>query len=211
MGGSWKNEGDEPTDVIVFQLNADLLHHLYDNKLTDWFLEDKAQKSSSTVKLVRHELIDNYYTALKSYFNMPKFFTEEVIQSKIRKLISLLAITDLSNEARKIFGNLFNATEYEFQETIAKNIFEDLTIEDLTFLTGMSLSSFKGKFKDIFENAGDFVIGPEAENWDFTLLIEHQLVDSFMAFAQDAEYLKTAGHRTASPSDSRLLPITQEI
>lgn len=60
-------------------------------------------------------------------------------------------------------------------------------------------------------NAGNFVIGPESEKWDLALLVEHQSVASFMAFAQDQEYLKTAGHRTAALKDSRLLPMTQEI
>lgn len=58
-------------------------------------------------------------------------------------------------------------------------------------------------------DCGPFVIGPENEAWDLALLVEHQSVEKFTAFAQDEEYLKTAGHRTAALADSRLLPITQ--
>ena len=54
-----------------------------------------------------------------------------------------------------------------------------------------------------------FLIGPEKEKWDTVLLVEHQSVGAFMQFAQDEEYLKGAGHRTAALEDSRLLPITQ--
>lgn len=203
-----ENEGDERTDVIVFQLNSDLLHYLYDNQLPDWFAEDKSQKSSSTVKLVRHELIDNYYTALKSYFDMPKFFTEEVIQSKVRELISLLVTTDLSNDTRKIFGNLFNATSYEFQETIAKNIFEDLNIEDLAFLTGMSLSSFKRKFKDIFGTSPNKYIVSKRLDRAQTLLRTSDLTISEVAFDcgfSDVGYFSKTfkKHYNISPSESK--------
>ncbi len=54
---------------------------------------------------------------------------------------------------------------------------------------------------------GSFLIGPEGENWDLVLLVKHESVAKFMAFANDEEYLKTAGHRTAALEDSRLLPI----
>lgn len=52
-----------------------------------------------------------------------------------------------------------------------------------------------------------FLIGPSDELWDKVLLVEHESVARFMAFAQDEAYLKYAGHRTASLDDSRLLPI----
>jgi uncharacterized protein (DUF1330 family) len=55
---------------------------------------------------------------------------------------------------------------------------------------------------------GSFLIGPESENWDLVLLVKHKSVAAFMAFANDKNYLKTAGHRTAALEDSRLLPIT---
>lgn len=70
--------------------------------------------------------------------------------------------------------------------------------------------------KPILEGAGGkvlyygrtnrFLIGPESEQWDIILLVEHVSVDKFMAFAKNEEYLKTMGHRTAALEDSRLLP-----
>jgi len=54
--------------------------------------------------------------------------------------------------------------------------------------------------------ASDYVIGPDSEKWDVVLLVEHASAEKFIAFAQDEEYLKGAGHRTAALADSRLLP-----
>lgn len=56
---------------------------------------------------------------------------------------------------------------------------------------------------------GSFLIGPEAESWDFVLLVKHKSVEAFMAFATNEEYLKGTGHRTAALADSRLLPIEE--
>ena len=55
-----------------------------------------------------------------------------------------------------------------------------------------------------------FMIGPEAEEWDAMLLVQHESAERFIAFAQDEAYLKIAGHRTAALEDSRLLPITKK-
>lgn len=60
-----------------------------------------------------------------------------------------------------------------------------------------------------FGKCKDFLIGPAAEKWDAILLVEHESAQKFIEFAQNAEYLKTAGHRTAAMEDSRLLPISQ--
>ena len=60
-----------------------------------------------------------------------------------------------------------------------------------------------------YGNAGSFLIGPEAVKWDAVLLVEHQSVARFIEFAQNENYLKTAGHRTAALEDSRLLPTTE--
>ena len=62
-----------------------------------------------------------------------------------------------------------------------------------------------------FGKCHSFLIGPESENWDAMLLVEHQSVVTFMEFAQNKEYLKNAGHRTAALEDSRLLPSTKII
>lgn len=64
--------------------------------------------------------------------------------------------------------------------------------------------------KVLFYGSGShFLIGPDAEKWDAVLLVEHQSVAKFMEFAQNKDYLATAGHRTAALDDSRLLPMIE--
>ncbi len=54
---------------------------------------------------------------------------------------------------------------------------------------------------------GQFLIGPEADGWDWVLLVRQRSVQDFLAFAQNLDYLAVAGHRTAALQDSRLLPM----
>ncbi len=60
-----------------------------------------------------------------------------------------------------------------------------------------------------FGDSNAFLIGPESERWDAVLLVAHESAEKFIAFSQNKDYLKTAGHRAAALEDSRLLPVTE--
>lgn len=60
-----------------------------------------------------------------------------------------------------------------------------------------------------FGQAGPFLIGPEAEQWDAVLLIRHASKEAFLQFANSPVYQAHAGHRTAALADSRLLPLSE--
>lgn len=61
-----------------------------------------------------------------------------------------------------------------------------------------------------YGDSKNYLIGPENEVWDAVLLVEHQSVKKFIAFAQNENYLKIKGHRTAALENSRLLPMSQK-
>lgn len=145
-----ENENDEINEVIAFQLNADFLKYLYDNQIPRWFESESTIQTNAVVKTDPHPLLKSFFDNLKIYFANPSHLSEEVIQLKIKELISLLIQIDNQGTIQQIFGALFNASAYDFQEVIQKNLFQNLNLEELAFLTGMSLSSFKRKFKSIY-------------------------------------------------------------
>jgi len=61
-----------------------------------------------------------------------------------------------------------------------------------------------------YGDSKNFLIGPENELWDAVLLVEHESVSKFIAFAQNKDYLKYKGHRNAALEDSRLLPLNEK-
>ena len=65
--------------------------------------------------------------------------------------------------------------------------------------------------KVLFQGTSNqFLIGPTTEKWDLVLLVQHPSLEVFMTFANNPEYLKTYGHRTAALEDSRLLPMLEK-
>ena len=92
--------------------------------------------------------------------------------------------------------------EKEISGEEAYQLYLDNTLPELKKVGSKIIYYGKGKH---------FLIGPESEKWDAILMVEHQSVMKFMEFAQNKDYLKTAGHRTAALEDSRLLPTTEMI
>lgn len=55
-----------------------------------------------------------------------------------------------------------------------------------------------------------FLVGPAEESWDAAMLVRQSSLQSFLAFATNADYLSGMGHRVAALADSRILPLTQQ-
>lgn len=148
---NWLANADGASNqVIAFQLSTPFLKHLYQNQLPAWFSKSQKANENAALKAESHPLITDYFKSLKAYFENSSLLSEEVIQLKVRELLALLIETDSSAHLRGLFGELFSAGDYNFQEVIQQNLFEDLSIEELAFLSGLSLSSFKRKFKDLY-------------------------------------------------------------
>ena len=145
-----ENPSGELNEVIVFQLTSDFLKHVYQNHTPQWLSSKSAQQVFPIRKASSNFLLDNYLLNLKHYLDNPRLITEELIRMKVQELIYVLINTDKSGDTRKVFESLFLANEYEFQEVIQAHLFDNLNLEDLAFLTGLSLSSFKRKFSAVY-------------------------------------------------------------
>lgn len=148
---SWSpSKSDKPNEVIVFQLSSDLLKLIYHGQVPDWFLKHQVKQVFPIQRATPNWLIKNYFQNLSYYFDHPNMISENLLRIKIKELIHILVKTDASGNNQKIFGALFHANEYEFQEVIQAHLFDDLNLEDLAFLTSLSLSSFKRKFSSVY-------------------------------------------------------------
>ena len=144
------NKTEELNEVIVFQLTSNMLKQLYRNSLPKWFEKTTDQRTIPIQKQNDHFLIKQYFENLRYYLDHPTLIVENLLQIKIQELLYVLAKTDTTGDNINILSSLFQAGEYKFQEVIQTHLYEDLNLEDLAFLTRLSLSSFKRKFTQIY-------------------------------------------------------------
>lgn len=147
----WQVTADtSPSEAIAIHFYPEVLKLVYENQIPE-FLKNQTNKRSPLIQKIEAEaVIKHYIDSLLFYFKNPNLATRDLIILKVKELILLLYNTN-SHGIRQILADLFNPNEVSFKEIIKANLFNDLTGEEYAKLTNLSLSSFKRKFKSVFD------------------------------------------------------------
>ncbi len=209
----FKNKDNSNNQVIVFSLTSDYLRYIYNNQLPEWHNSTKDSTTNSVEKAEPSSILDSFFWGLKKYLDTPQHLTEDIIQLKTKELISILIQPDQAKLNKNLFGDLFNTQERNFQEVIQKNLFEDLSLDDLAFLTDLSLSSFKRKFSSVYGTSPNkYIISKRLEKAQ-SLLNTSELSISEIAydsgFSDLGYFSKTfKKHYNVTPSEIRKPPLS---
>jgi len=177
------NDSSEPNEVIVIQIYPDILKLAYNDHIPEIFNSATPVSSNPVEKIPPHLIMDHFIMGLKQYLNHASVISEELLKLKIRELIHLLLHTPNSGPIKSMLGDLFKTQDYAFKEIIQSNIYEDLNLSDLAFFSGLSLSSFKRKFNELYGmSPTKYIIGKRLEKAK-NLLIESDTRISEIAYS----------------------------
>jgi AraC-like DNA-binding protein len=98
------------------------------------------------------QVLAAYMESIMLLFKNPSLADEEVLALKLKEILLILSKMDNSG-VRQILLNLFNPTSVAFKQTIEAHLFSQLSLDDLASLTNNSLTSFKRKFKEIYNDS----------------------------------------------------------
>lgn len=147
------SNNEEPYEAVGIHFCPEVLRFVYEDKLPDFLKMGPKQKTNSIHKLKTNELLSKYIQSLVFYFENPSLINQDLIVLKVKEIILLLVNSDSSENIKRILQDLFNPQDTSFRETIEQHIFSDLNLSDLAVLTNTSLSSFKRKFREIFDDS----------------------------------------------------------
>lgn len=145
------NKDNSKNEAIAIHLYPDVIRYVYKNKLPNFLISKKPSKPVALQLLSENQLLKPYIESLLLYFDNPEIVDEEVIVLKVKELLNLLYKIN-SNNIRDLLQDMFNPNNYDFKHLINKNIHEDLSTEEFAHLCNLSLSSFKRKFKEVFDD-----------------------------------------------------------
>ena len=146
------NEDGSLTEVIIFQLNPINLGYIYEDEVSR-FLQTPNNKSSSLKKIPPSKRLMRFAKEVSSYIDEPELMDEELLKIKTRELIFLLSEMDADNSIKAILADLCNHNDHNFKQIVEANVFENLNLDDIAFMAGLSLSSFQRKFTDLYNNS----------------------------------------------------------
>lgn len=147
------SQKEEPYEAVAIHFCPEVLKYIYQDQLPDFLKMGPKTKLNGINKVKTDELLSKYIQSLVFYFENPELINPELIALKVKEIILLLVNSDSSENIKRILQDLFNPQDSRFREIIDAHLFNDLNIEDLAALTNLSLSSFKRKFKEIFNES----------------------------------------------------------
>lgn len=150
-------------EAIAIHFYPDVLSLIFENQIPDYLSKSGNNSGKVFHKIEKNEILKSYIDSLLIYFDNPSLFITDAIKLKLKELISLLYNMN-SNGIRELLSNLFNPSHLEFKKVIAKQLFNNLSLEDYAMLLNMSLSTFKRKFKELYNTSpGQYILTKRLE------------------------------------------------
>ncbi len=116
--------------------------------------EYKPQKYDRSLShVVLDEPLEKYKDSLLYYMRNKALFTPELQLLKIKELVLLLFQISNSTSFDHFISSLFYPSEYAFTKVIDTHCVSALSISQLATLCGMSLATFKRKFKEVYNDS----------------------------------------------------------
>ncbi len=122
----------------------------FSDKVLKEFLEKHSIKNTygnevSYFAIQNDSFITSYLTSLNTIKTAPPIFFENLLSVKYEELLIYL-IGKYGKVFEAYLCSLISKKASVFEETIEKNIYTSLTLEEISFLCNMSLSTFKRNF-----------------------------------------------------------------
>jgi AraC-like DNA-binding protein len=98
-------------------------------------------------------LLNNFKESINILLDNPELADETLIKTKLKEFVLLMSKTVNAPSQLDFLSSMFQKNSSEFKKTILNNLYSNLSIDEFAHLCGMSLSTFKRKFSDVFKDS----------------------------------------------------------
>ncbi|WP_430966997.1 helix-turn-helix domain-containing protein [Spongiimicrobium sp. 2-473A-2-J] len=204
----WKvTEEVNPYEAITIHFFPDVLKFIFENSIPEYLQYPINNHHRVFQKIQKNVILKSYIDGLLVYFDNPKLFNTDTIKLKLRELIAILYQLD-SEEVREILSDMFNPHQVEFKKVVTAHVFHNLSMEEFATLMNLSVSTFRRKFKEIYNSSpGQYIIGTKLERAAQLLSSTNQRVSDVCyecGFGDLSNFTKTFSRKYGvSPSEYR--------
>lgn len=195
----------EPIEVIGILLYPSIVEELF-----QFDIRDSSYTINYNITQIQiDKLLNNYKESINILLDTPELVDDALIKTKLKEFILLISKTQNAPSQLDFLSAMFQKNDTDFSKTIANNLYANLTIDELAHLCGMSISTFKRTFKQVFNNSPRKYIEEKKLTKASELLASKKLRISDIAYDCGFETISTF-NRTfktrfgKSPSEYRL-------
>lgn len=143
-------EGITPTNPlrsIVFHIDREMIKDAFGTDKLDFLqINDRNDDAAGALKYQANQMMDAYIKSIGPYFDFKEEVSEDLLLVKLKELVLLLCNSGRNPVANRIIGQAYSPETLEFDKVIENNLYNNLSIRELAFLTHKSESSFKRYF-----------------------------------------------------------------
>jgi AraC-like DNA-binding protein len=140
---------EDNVEVIGLLFYPELAQDLFDFDISN----SKHTVDYNLMQVPVNQLLDHYKESISILLDNPELADEQFIKNKLREFVILMTKTVKAPSELDFLASMFKPNFAKFEEVIQHNLYTDLSIDELAVLCHMSLSSFKRKFKEVYDES----------------------------------------------------------
>jgi AraC family transcriptional regulator, exoenzyme S synthesis regulatory protein ExsA len=148
---------DKEFCVLLFIFPDEFLEEVLED--TNYFRKKRPQKTQKLIPIEVNEPLQIYFQSMASFFSQKLSPSKQLLAVKFRELI--LQLLNYQNDPTLFifFDSVIASPEWKFKRLIESNLRFNLSIEEYASIAGMSVSTFKRFFRQVFgDSPGQFII-----------------------------------------------------
>ena len=111
-----------------------------------------------------NRLLENYRDSINILLDNPGLADDSMVKTKLKEFILLISKLQEAPSQLDFLAALFKPNEVAFKSTIQHNLYANLSLDELAALCHLSISSFKRKFKSVFnESPRKYIVRKKVE------------------------------------------------
>ncbi len=196
-------------DSTIVHLNKSLLKECFDGEKPALWEELQTPVNEYVVQEAAVALVKDFFDRINSLFVHKKGVNNQLIKLKLKEIVLLLLQTDNAQSVKQIIKSLFSERSFSFKEIIDAHLYTPANVDNLAQLTGHSLSTFKRRFKELYNaSPAQYLLEKRLEKAAEKLRISDEQIShiGYQFGFESPEHLSRAfkKHFSQSPSQYRL-------
>jgi AraC-like DNA-binding protein len=149
-----KDSEEGTYEAIAVHFYPEVLNQVFESGLPSFLQSGHSDgELPALAKVNEDDLFTKFFDGMVYYFTHPQLVNDELITLKLKEILLLLHNTTESEKLHHLLANLFAPHVYSFKNIIEAHLFDNMTLDELAYMCGLSLSSFKRNFKAIFQES----------------------------------------------------------
>jgi AraC-like DNA-binding protein len=203
---AFPNKENQHYQVLIIRINRELVANAFRSKFPDISTSSENEFTRDMFTGKPCVVSKNYVDGVMQYFYNRHVVSEEIAEIKIKEILLLLLSSKKAKDVAFLLENFVNKRTASFKEVIEAHVLSDISLEELSQLCNMSVSTFKRHFKRIYNTTpNEYMFDVRLENSKKLLATSEQSIDEIALLSG----FKTTAHFSRKFKEKYTIPPSQ--